>query len=54
MMFHFYIPEGICFTAFVAIVARGYIMQFLICVFCCVFVSFLILMYVFTFFCLSY
>jgi uncharacterized membrane protein len=30
MMFHFYIPEGICFAAFVAFVARGYTMQFLI------------------------
>jgi hypothetical protein len=29
MMFHFYIPEGICFAAFVALVARGYTMQFL-------------------------
>jgi hypothetical protein len=28
-MFHFYIPEGICFAAFVAFVARGYTMQFL-------------------------
>jgi hypothetical protein len=26
-------PEGICFAAFVAFVARGYTMQFLICVF---------------------
>jgi hypothetical protein len=43
MMFHIYIPEGICFSAFVAFVARDYTMQFLICVFCCVFVSFLIL-----------
>jgi hypothetical protein len=39
MMFHFYIPKGICFAALVAFVARGYTMQFLICVFCCVFVS---------------
>jgi hypothetical protein len=29
MMFHSYIPEGICFAAFVAFVARGYTMQFL-------------------------
>jgi hypothetical protein len=29
--FYFHIPEGICFAAFVAIVARGYTMQFLIC-----------------------
>jgi hypothetical protein len=49
MMFHFYIPEGIRFAAFVAFVARGYIMQFIICVFCCVFVSFLILVCVFAF-----
>jgi hypothetical protein len=27
MMFHFYIPEGICFAVFVAFVARGYTMQ---------------------------
>jgi hypothetical protein len=33
MMFQFYIPEGICFAAFIAFVARGYTMQFLICVF---------------------
>jgi hypothetical protein len=26
-MFHFYIPEEICFAAFVAFVARGYTMQ---------------------------
>jgi hypothetical protein len=32
-MFHSYIPEEICFAAFVAFVARGYTMQFLICVF---------------------
>jgi hypothetical protein len=32
MMFHFYIPEGICFAASVAFLARGYTMQFLICV----------------------
>jgi hypothetical protein len=32
MMFDFYIPEGICFAAFVAFVGRGYTMQFLICV----------------------
>jgi hypothetical protein len=30
MMFHFYIREGICFAAFVAFVARGYTMQFLL------------------------
>jgi hypothetical protein len=41
-----FIPEGICFAAFVA---RGYTMQFLICVFCCVFVRFLILVCVFAF-----
>jgi hypothetical protein len=40
MMFHSYILEGICFAAFVAFVARGYIMQFL---------SFLILVCVFAF-----
>jgi hypothetical protein len=45
MMFHFNIPEGICFAAFVAFVARGYTMQLLICVF----VSFLILVCVFAF-----
>jgi hypothetical protein len=28
-----FIPEGICFAAFVAFVERGYTMQFLICVF---------------------
>jgi hypothetical protein len=31
MMFHSYIPEGICFAAFVGFVARGYTMQFFIC-----------------------
>jgi hypothetical protein len=45
IMFHFYIPEGICLASFVAFVARGYTMQFLICVF----VSFLILVCVFAF-----
>jgi hypothetical protein len=45
-----FIPEGICFAAFVAFVVRGYTIQFLICVFfCCVFVNFLILVCVFGF-----
>jgi hypothetical protein len=45
-----FIPEGICFAAFVAFVACGYSMQFLICVcFCCVSVSFHILVCVFGF-----
>jgi hypothetical protein len=37
-----FIPEGICFAAFVAFVACCYSMQFLICV-CCVSVNFHIL-----------
>jgi hypothetical protein len=43
-MFYFYIPEGICFAAFVA---RGYTMHVPICVFVLVFVSFFILLCVF-------
>jgi hypothetical protein len=45
-----FIPEGICFAVFVAFVACGYTMQFLICVcFCCVSVNFHILVCVFAF-----
>jgi hypothetical protein len=45
MMFHFYIPEGICFAAFVAFSCTWlyYAVSHLCFLLLCVFVSFLIL-----------